>query len=151
MANAAKRRTVWKDAIAETGALAATTVSGEILLAESDIEGLGSGVTVTRVVGSISLSYAAGVANVVSGMLWVAPVYSGATTPSLSIDTFERNRTMWTFQRVIDLADDTTLIMVDVRTQRKLGSGVALELILDNKAANALTYSYHLRSLVLLP
>ena len=152
MAQPSKRRTVWKDAIAPANTLAATTVVEEILLAEADIESLGSGVTVTRIVGSLSLHFAAGVTNVVAAAIWVRPTYLGAAAPtSLNIDFFERSRTMWTMQRMIDPADDTTLVPIDIRTQRKLGSGVELDLVIENKSAQIVTFAYHLRSLVLLP
>jgi len=146
-----RRRTVWKDSIIANGALAGTTVVANPLLAETDIEGLGSGVTVTRIVGDLFLTYAVGVANVISGAIWVTPQFGGVGVPALVIDFFERSRVMWTMQRQIDLADDTTRVPIDIRTQRKLGSGVALDLVLDNKSVNALTFSFHLRALVLLP
>ena len=147
-----KRRTVWKDSISPAQTLAATTITEEVLLAESDIEALGSGVTVTRIVGTLSISAVAGATNIVAAAVWLTPAYSGRGIPSaLSIDFFERSRTMWTLQRMIDLADDTTHVPIDIRTQRKLGSGVSLDMIVENKSANVITFAYHLRCLVLLP
>ena len=150
MARTAKRKTFWSDLL-----IGETTVAGlgevnEVLLAESNIENH-SGVTVTRIVGDISLKYFGGTTNVVDLVFWLAPAYAGvALIAGWNSDDFERMRVMWVGRRMIDLADDTHHISVDVKTQCKTGQGTQLLFTLDNKSANTLTYSAHLRTLSLI-
>ena len=143
-----KRKVLWKDALLAETSLAATTIINHPLVAESDVENLGD-VTVTRIVGELSVSYASGSFNILRGAIWVSGLFSGAVNPTaLNTTFFERSRVMWTIHRMVNSTDETTRIMIDIRTQRKLSSGVQLELLMENTSAVAVTHSFHIRSLL---
>ena len=143
-----KRRTVWKDALTGIKTLAATTVANDVILAESDIEELGE-VTITRIVGSFIYSYPSGTSNELRGAIWVSPQYAGIANPStIDADFFERSRVMWTMSDMVDFNDDIRRISFDIRTMRKVKSGVGMDFLLENASAAILTYSLHTRTLL---
>ena len=155
MARSGRRKTKWVDTqVTEFGIVGGPLINHQIILSEGVIEFSGGGeVTLTRVVGTISMKASAG-APIVDMGLWVAPAYTGLTLPGvLTEDFFQRSRMMATIFRWVDLADDTLHIEVDVRTQRKLGQGVQLLLSIENQsgAGNDAVFAFHLRSLLLLP
>ena len=154
----AKRRTRWVDTVSTTavvlaGAVAPGTVVDEAILPESELETLGTGATIIRVVGHIIMRSDAG-APVVTGCLWLAPNYAGAVFPTDWLnDTFERNAVMATFMWQPKAGLSTEPTPVDIRTKRKVSPGTSLILSLQNHsiASQDAAYVYHLRALLLLP
>ena len=143
-----KRKVVWKDALIAVSTIAANTINNDVLLAEADVENLGD-VTLTRIVGSLQCSFAAGATNAIRGVIWVAPTFTGVGNPTALDTTFyERSRVMWTWDDMVDVADETRRIQFDIRTQRKLSSGVQVELLIHNLGGNVMTYNFHIRSLL---
>ena len=150
MANTRKRKTVWKDVVIDNQAIAGATILNLTILSEIDIEGLGD-VTVSRIVGQLSFAYAVGTRNTLKSVIWVSPTWAGVTLPVAWIaDAFERSRVMWTMHAMQDLADDTRHIELDIRTKRKLSSGVELTMTLENTAANIVDFALHTRVLLAL-
>jgi len=128
------------------------TISNDTILSETEIEDQWStGATITRIVGDLSIRYATGTTNIIHGAIWLAPTYAGGTLPTLlNADFYERQQVMWTFLRMIDLADDTVHIKIDIRTKRKAQGGKFLLLTIANESANDATFSWHIRTLGLL-
>ena len=143
-----KRKVLWKDALIAVSTIAANTINNDVLLGEADIENLGD-VTLTRIVGSITYNYPAGANNALRGAIWVSPSFTGVGNPTI-LDTtfFERSRVMWTLDDMVNVTDETRRLHIDIRTQRKLSSGVQLDLLLHNISAQIMTYSFHLRCLL---
>ncbi len=145
-----RRKTVWKDTVVDNATLAATTIADTVILPETTIESLGD-VTITRVVGELSLNFAVGATNTVKAAIWIAPAFGGATTPATwNADAFERQRIMWTMHRMMGVLDDTMLVHIDIRSKRKVTSGVDFILSLENTSANVLSFAFHMRVLAML-
>jgi len=153
----AKRLTTWIDAVITTpvvviGAVAPGTILNDGIVTEAEFENLGRS-TITRVVGQINLNPTLA-SPVVTMALWVSPEYAGAAKPTdWDQDTFQRQRVLWTYIArpllgggLIHSVD----IDVDVRSQRKVDSGVGLTLSIQNHSAagNTFEYTYHLRCLL---
>ena len=145
-----KRKTVWKDSVLDNGTLAAASILDTVILSETQIETFGD-VTVTRIIGELSLNFAVGALNTVKAAVWIAAAYGGATTPAAwTADAFERSRVMWTMHRMAGVDDDTLYVPIDIRTKRKLTSGVDLLFSLENTSGNVLSHAHHFRVLSML-
>ncbi len=150
MAHARKRKTVWEDEVVDNTTVAAASILDTVILPEARIETLGD-VTVTRIIGELSLSFTVGNVNTVKAAIWIAAAYGGSTTPSdWNADAFQRTRVMWMMHRMLRLTDDTMLVEIDIRTKRKMSSGVELLFSLENTSANLLSASLHIRTLMAL-
>ena len=150
MAN--RRKTVWKDAIVEPTAIPINSIDNNEILSEPDIEEHAQGSTLTRIVGTINLkmNQLALTFTNISGAIYIFNTYAGAAFPTIwIIDTFERVNTMWTLQAQLATGDDTLRIPIDIRTQRKLGSGIQVMLSIQNfSVQDSCVFSFHLRSLL---
>ena len=154
----AKRRTRWIDTVSTTpvalaGAAAPGTVIDESILPENELETLGTGATLIRVVGHIHLSSLL-IDPVVTAALWFAPNYAGAVFPVDWLnDVFERQSVIWTGLWRPKATKHSNVTVIDIRAKRKVSPGQSLILSMQNHspAGSDAEYVYHLRSLLLLP
>jgi len=155
---ARRRRFQWIDAlvsspIAVAGAAAPGTISNQTIISEVELENVGGGATMMRVVGDIILRATAG-NPVFTYALWVFPAYVGSVQPTdWDNDTFQRADMLGTWTVQAPVADRISIVRVDLRTKRKLGQGVQVQLAIQNHsiAGNDASIAFHLRSLLLLP
>ena len=154
---ARKRRTQWIDSLATSeiavaGAAAPGTINEQVLVDEAEIENVGGAATVTRIVGSITLQRTLG-SPVLSIAIWLGSAFVGAANPTdWDQDTYQRSRVLWTYQTLLTTDPANRQLTVDIRTQRKLGQGVALQMSVQNHsiANHNAEFTFHLRSLLLL-
>ena len=145
-----KRKTVWEDEVVNNTTLAATSILDTVILPEARIETLGD-ITVTRIIGELTMSFTVGNVNTVKAAIWIAAAYGGATTPAdWNADAFQRSRVMWTMHRQMRLTDDTLFVPIDIRTKRKMSSGTELLLSIENTSGNLLSMAFHIRTLMAL-
>ena len=156
---ARRRKTQWIDGlvtsnVAVAGAAAPGTVVDTTMLAEAELENIGGGGTLIRVVGDLIFRRTAG-APVVTAVLFVAQNYVGAVNPTdWDVDAFQREENLGSW---MSAGMDTTLSWdrhhIDLRTKRKLTQGVTVQLAVQNHsvAANDLNFNCHFRFLILLP
>ena len=96
-----RRRYQWIDAIdlAQTS-IAAGTVSQQGLLTEAEIENVGGGATLERIVGSIIVTAGSVGRGQLHMGLFLLETYAGATIPTAaalaSPDTYQRKDCLWT-------------------------------------------------------
>jgi len=153
----ARRRTQWIDAIQSTsvvlaGAAAPGTIIEVSLLTEAEIENLGGGVTLLKVIGDVVTQRIAG-APIVTHTLYVRQQYAGAVgVGDWTNDEFQRLAMLGTWLSAPG-ANDIDRINIDLRTKRKLGQGVALVFSTQNHslAGTDANYAFHLRALLALP
>ncbi len=156
---AQRRRTRWIDSLltsrtALAGAAAPGTIIDSVLMTETEIESLGDGATLIRIVGDIWTCDSAG-DPVVSHNIWLSPAYAGIVLiADWEQDAYERTSMLGTWMVVPD--SNTALCKhtrVDLRSKRKLSPGTQLTLSSQNYAIanNDATISFHLRMLLLLP
>ena len=153
-----RRRTQWVDALQTSaqllpGAVAPGTVVDITILSEAEMEELGGGVTLIRVVGHLYCTRTAGT-PAVTGCLWLAPAYAGAVFPvDWTQDEFQREANIWSFQYAGNVQSGASRFNIDIRSKRKLGQGKTLQLSLQNHniAGNDASIFFHLRCLLLLP
>ncbi len=156
---ASRRRTQWIDAIDSTGfsvagAAAPGTIVSTSLVTEGELENLGGGVTLLRVIGDIWTRRTAGTAPVITHTLFQRQAYAGQVNPTdWANDEFQRVNMLGTWMHVP--GTDVLIVRerVDLRTKRKFGQGVALTLETQNHSiANQDVFvTLHLRMLLLLP
>ena len=156
---ARRRRYQWVDAaeftpIAIAGAAAPGTLVQNTIILESELENVGGGATLIRVVGEIITGEVLG-KPVVSHTLFVFNNYAGAALPvDWDNDVFQRSDVLGTWTH---FPGSNTLFTVqeriDLRTKRKLGQGVSVILHSQNHAiaAQDAEFVFHLRCLLLLP
>jgi len=154
-----KRRYQWIDSISTdyfvvNGAAAPGTISQVNSISEAEIENVGGAMTLIRTVGQILIQELLGV-PVVTATLFLQAGFVGSTAPTDWVqDTFQRMNVLGTW--LVGTGSNTNFvhtINVDLRTKRKLGQGVSLDLAIQNHsvATNNISYAYHLRHLVMLP
>ena len=157
---ASRRRYQWIDAIVSSetalvGAAAPGTIIEDAIVLESELENIGGGATLMRVVGDIWIRRTAGTAPIVSHTLFVAQQFVGIVQPTDWVgDTFQNKMVLGTWLSMVGSTDGLTVHhRVDLRTKRKLGQGVAVLLASQNHsiATNDTAYVFHLRCLLLLP
>ena len=149
-----KRTVQWIDAVntsltALAGAASPGTIVNETIISEAELENLGR-FTITRIVGDIMLSRTAG-SPVVTATLVLFDNYPGAAfVPDWNQDAFERGNVLWSVMRHMTSASEPLHISVDVRSQRKMSTGKALVLAMQNHsiAGQDAQYVHHLRTLV---
>ena len=154
----ARRRTQWIDAIQSSfvvlaGAVAPGTVIETSLLTEAEIENLGGGLTLLKVIGDIVAVRTAGT-PVLTFTLYFRQQYAGAVgVPDWDNDAFQRKAMVGTWMTTVQVQDATARLPIDLRSKRKIGQGVSLVLAAQNHsaAANDANYAFHLRALVALP
>ncbi len=153
-----RRRTRWvdfvqTDQIALIGAAAPGTLNNLEVVSEAELETIGDGATLVRVVGHIFLIRTAGT-PVLTGCLWFADAFVGATRPiDWNQDAFERKSNMWSFLYASSVQSNSARFDVDIRTKRKVSAGDTLLLSLQNHSLvnNDVNFVAHLRFLMLLP
>ena len=154
----AKRTTTWDIALDTSftslpGAVAPGTIVNVTTLGESAIESKYRGGTLIRIVGDIVVVRTAGT-PVVSFVIWFAGAYSGFTFPiDWGFDELERNNVLMSWMSAVETSMQTWRIAVDVRSKRKLGAGVSLQLAVQNHSAatNDCSFAYTLKHLILMP
>ena len=157
MAN--RRRTQWIDAIDATGfsiagAAAPGTIVSNLLVGEAEMENVGGGATLLRVIGDIWTRRSAGTAPTVTHTLFMNQAFAGAVdVVDWNNDAFQRPQMLGTWMYVP--GTDVLIVRerVDIRTKRKLMQGNRLTLEFQNHAlaGENVFVSFHLRMLLLLP
>ena len=156
---ARRRKFQWVDAIVATpvalvGAAAPGTLVSSTIITENELENVGGGATLMRVVGQIITGELQN-KPVVTHTLFVFENYVGSALPAdWDNDTFQRAGVLGTW--MVFPGSNTLLTVsteVDLRTKRKLGQGVTVLLHSQNHAiANQdAEFVFHLRCLLLLP
>ena len=154
-----RRRTQWVDAILSdvttiAGAAAPGTLVEQSIVTEVEMENIGGGATVIRIIGDIWTLQSAG-APVVTHTLYLRQEYQGVTSVSDWVnDAFQRTEVMATWMVALDSGSSQAHhTMVDIRSKRKLRQGISLLLSSQNHriAGHDATYLFHLRCLLLLP
>ena len=157
---ASRRRYQWIDAIVTTevalvGAAAPGTIIEEAILLETELENIGGGGTLIRVVGDIWARRTQGTAPILTSTLFVAQQHVGVVQPTDWVqDTFQNKFVLGTWLGMVGSTDALTVhFKVDLRTKRKLGQGVAVFMAMQNHslANQDIAYVFHLRCLLLLP
>ncbi len=155
-----RRRYQWIDAIQTTavalvGAAAPGTVSDQTIIGEAELENIGGGATLLRVVGDIWLRRTQGTAPVVTGTLFNLQGYGSAVAPiDWQQDEFQRTANLGSWLWMVGSTDALTIHQsIDLRTKRKLGQGILTVLAMQNHsiATNDAEFVFHLRCLLLLP
>ena len=153
-----RRRFQWIDAIQTTevvlnGAAAPGTIINETILSEAELENVGGGGTLIRVVGDIQVKRTLGT-PVITASLFVREAYAGSVSPSdWTADTFQRRDMLGTWMFGGNVNTAAMYRVIDLRTKRKLGQGVDVLLAFQNHsvAGSDATYWFHLRALLMLP
>ena len=138
--------------------VAAGAVSTTTQITEAELENLGGGVTLMRVVGDIiPLCSTVATNGAVTFALFTFEQYTGSVAPtdwSLN-DTYQGRRLLgtwlWRADQLANRAGVPRSIHVDLRTKRKLGQGIAVSLAVENHASQPIDFVAHLRLLLLLP
>ncbi len=153
-----KRRTQWIDSIQSTeftilGAAAPGTVDDRTLLSEAEIENVGGGAVLTRIVGDIALRAAGADTPVTTASIMLFSNFVGSTfIVDYDADAFQRQGMLWT--RIgLPTAGDAVRWFVDWRANRKMTQGMTLQLALQNHSVAGIDVEviFHLRMLILLP
>ena len=157
---ARRRKFQWIDAIQSTlfnvvGAAAPGTVVSNAIVAETEVENVGGGATLMRVVGDIFWRSTAGT-PVATATLFLFQPYLGAARPTdWDNDTFQRATVLgtWMAATVTGGSETMTHTRIDLGTKRKLTQGMELDLEIQNHstAGNDFAVAFHLRALLLLP
>ena len=153
-----KRRYQWIDAIQATeiavvGAAAPGTIVNTGIVLETELENVGGGATLIRVVGDIWMRTLLGV-PIATFSLYLQEAYAGAIAPTdWDTDTFQRRDMLGTWMLTAIAGQTLGHVAVDLRTKRKMGQGVALDLAAQNHsiAGQDMRFVFHLRALLLLP
>ncbi len=152
-----KRKWQWIDNIESALiSVGATSIVNTTQVSEAEIENLGGAMTLTRVVGTICPVAGSTPSARLSYALHVLQSYAGAVAPTSWVnDTFQRLDMLgcwwWTGAGVASGPGIPRAIHVDLRTKRKIGQGVQIELAVENFGGFTCTYTSHLRFLMQLP
>ncbi len=148
------RRTQWIDSLITTPqTVAATAVSTNAVVTEAEIENLGGGTTLVRVIGDIVMARTAST-PVASANLYIQDTYLGSAAPTSWVqDTYQRQNLLWTrlWFGTSAIVQDQMPMWVDLRSKRKVTQGQLVNLAIENYGDGALTFVMHLRCLFLLP
>ncbi len=155
-----KRRYQWIDAIdlAQTS-IAAGAISDQGLLTEAELENVGGGATLERIVGSIIVTAGAATRGQMAMGIFLLEQYAGASIPTVAAmaanDTYQRKDCLWTGIAITAADGDFSFAVprvhhLDWRSRRKLGQGVRCTL-LTTATSSAMRVSFHLRFLLALP
>ena len=155
MAN--KRRTQWIDAIQATaiavnGAAAPGTINEQAILTEGELENLGGGATLLRLVGDIWIRSSAG-NSVITTSFYLNQQYAGAASVAdWNQDAYQRLAYLGGYMTEATVGL-TQRVMVDLRTKRKMGQGIALTMAFQNHniGGNDARVIFHVRALLMLP
>ena len=155
---ATKRRYQWIDSVVSTevavaGAAAPGTVVSTGVVLEQELENIGGGATLIRVVGDLWLRNNAGV-TVTTQTLYILQAFVGGVSPTdWTNDTFQRKDMLGTWMTYMTAAEPVVHHKIDLRTKRKVGQGVAIDLATQNHSlgGNDISFVFHLRALLLLP
>ncbi len=156
---ARRRRFQWIDSItsgyvALAGAVAPGTIVNSAIITEAELENVGGGATLIRVVGDIITQEVVGV-PVVTHTLFIQQAFAGAGFPAdWDGDTFQRADVLGTWMH--GPCSNTLFTVherIDLRTKLKLGQGIELDLASQNHsvATNDAIFIFHLRFLLMLP
>jgi len=155
---ASRRRYQWIDAIVATeisllGAAAPGTIVNQTLVAEAELENIGGGGTLIRIVGDVYMRVALG-NPVVTFSIFLAQQFAGAVQPTdWGNDEFQRKQYLGGKMLMGLQGNENGHWSVDLRTKRKLTQGIAMDVGIQNHATagNDARVAFHLRMLVLLP
>ncbi len=155
-----RRKTQWIDNIATAAqSVSSGSVTNSTEISEAEIENVGGGATLIRVVGDICpVTTSTATTGSVTFALWLFAQYTGAVAPTLAAwalnDTYQRKYLlgtwMWRPAGVVGAGIPRSL-HIDLRTKRKLGQGLALTLSIGNHTGASMSFTSHLRYLLLLP
>jgi len=153
-----KRQYQWIDAIVAdeitlAGAVAPGTIVNTTVVSEREMENIGGGGTLIRVVGDVYMRVAVG-NPVVTAALFLQESYASAVAPTdWGNDEFQRKAYLGGMLLVGLVGNQLGHWKVDLRTKRKLTQGQQMELATQNHstAGNDARIAFHLRFLVLLP
>ena len=156
---ARRRRTQWIDALATTEiAVAGGAIDNTTQVSEAELENMGGGMTLVRVIGDILPRVCASGGAVVQATfnLFVFEPYAGGVAPTAwDVDTYQRKSLlgtwMWRDGGVANQLGAPRSIHVDLRTKRKIGQGERIELATATGGTGGVSYFSHLRFLFLLP
>ena len=156
---ARRRRTQWIDALSSTEVVvAAGAIDNTTQVSETELENMGGGMTLLRVIGDILPRVRASGGAVVQAQftLFVFEPYAGGVAPTAwDVDTYQRKSMLGTFMwrdaGVANQAGVPRSIHVDLRTKRKIGQGERIELATSTTGTGGTSYFSHLRFLFLLP
>ncbi len=154
-----RRKTQWIDALSSTEvAVAGGAISNVTQVTEAELENLGGGMTLVRVIGDILPRVRASGGAVVQATfnLFMFEPYAGGVQPTVwDIDTYQRRSMlgtwMWRDAGVANQAGVPRSIHVDLRTKRKIGQGERIELATATTGTGGVSFFSHLRFLFLLP
>ncbi len=155
-----KRRYQWIDAI-DMGqtSIAAGGFSNQDVLTEAELENVGGGATLERIVGTIIVTAGAATRGQLAMGIFVVETYAGATLPTaasmLAPDTYQRKDCLWTGIGITQADADFSFSVprvhhVDWRSKRKMTQGTKVTL-LSAVVSSAMRVNFHLRFLLALP
>ena len=157
---ARRRRFQWIDAV---DFIQTSTVANGIgtfdQLSESELENVGGGATLERIVGSIIVTNGAVGRGQYGLALFIAETFAGATLPTAAAlqqpDFYQRKEILWTGYGCLQTGADFDFGVprvhhIDWRSRRKLGQGEKVTLLVA-PVSNACRSSFHLRYLLALP
>ena len=156
-----RRRYQWIDAIEFTNAasVAANGLGNADIVSETEIENLGGGITLERIVGSIIVTAGSVGRAQYAVALMVIETYAGATLPNVASfntpDLYQRKDNLWSSHGRIETSQDFAFgvprtFQIDWRSRRKMSQGQKITLFVQPQS-NAVRYTYHLRMLFALP
>jgi len=153
-----RRKTQWIDSIQSTyvtlaGAAGVGTIVSSTLLTEDELENVGGGATLIRIIGDIWTQQTAA-SPIVTHTVFQQPNYPGATAPVDWLeDAFQRKQMLGTYMVAPDAALTNIHTKLDLRTKRVMTQGIALTLESQNHtpAGNDSRFAFHFRMLLLLP
>jgi len=155
-----KPRYQWIDAISITPTVVAAGAVGNVdQVTEAELENLGGGGTLERIVGSIIMVAGSATQGRYTVGLMIQETYAGATLPSaaawLTPDVYQRKDMLWSSIGVTTTGAVNNIAVprvhnVDWRSRRKLGQGVKVTLSVS-VLLQSVQFISHLRFLVRLP
>ena len=157
---ARRRRYQWIDAVDFTQTSTAANALGSFdQVTEAEIENLGGGLVLERIVGSLVVTNGAVGRGQYGVALWTSETFAGASLPTAAAlqqpDFYQRKEMLWTGYGCVQTGADFDFGVprvhhIDWRSKRKMGQGMKISLLVA-PVSNAVRSSFHLRYLFVLP
>ena len=157
---ARRRRYQWIDAVDFTQTSTAANALGSFdQVTEAEIENLGGGLVLERIVGNLVVTNGAVGRGQYGVAIWMNETYAGATLPTAAAlqqpDFYQRKEMLWTGYGTLQTGADFDFGVprvhhIDWRSKRKCGQGMKVSLLVA-PVSNACRSSFHLRYLFVLP
>ena len=158
---ARRRRYQWIDAVdldITTNTVAAGAVRNSDVVSEAELENLGGGMTLQRIVGRIVIVDGDATPSSFALALFMQPTYAGATLPTdwTVPDTYQSKNVLWSdVGRSEGLGANRLCVPrtypMDWRSARKMSQGFKIVLAVDNAFLGIVRMGFHLRFLFQLP